>query len=75
MSGELASKYASTHDEMLFYEVSAKNGSNISESFENLAQVIQENQATNENDFSEVQLFEIDENTPQKSSMCCCKFW
>jgi len=71
---EKASQFAYKHDQMLFSEVSAKNGSKILESFQNLAEIIQRSQPTPE--FSEVELFEIEDKFQEKSSIWCCKkFW
>ena len=51
---ELAAEYASKHDEkMLFFEVSAKNGSNVTESFEQLAELIHQTKLDEKNEKSQ----------------------
>ena len=70
-----ASQYAYKHDEMLFSEVSARNGTNVLESFQKLAEIIQKSQPP-PSDFTEVELFEVEDNFREKQSIWCCKkFW
>ena len=70
-----ASQYAYKHDEMLFSEVSARNGTNVLESFQNLAEIIQKSQPP-PSDFTEVELFEVEDKFHEKQSIWCCKkFW
>ena len=73
---EDAAEYASKHDEkMLFFEVSAKNGSNVTESFQKLADLIHQSKLDEKNVFTEIELFDIEEDMSKKPSICCCKLW
>ena len=70
-----ASQFAYQHDEMLFSEVSARNGTNVLESFQKLAEIIQKSQPP-QPEFTEVELFEVEDEFYEKKSIWCCKkFW